>query len=123
MSGFITNGELRNEAERLCDENEELKAENEQLRNRIEELESYVTAPPLENQLLEALDENEKLKDYGARLFDKTLELGADNTKLREIARAAWTCINVKNCSECRFISGGCTLYAAMCEMGIGTGE
>ena len=32
MSGFITNAELRIEAERLCDENDELKAENVKLR-------------------------------------------------------------------------------------------
>ncbi len=32
MSDFITNGELRIEAERLCDENERLQAENAKLR-------------------------------------------------------------------------------------------
>lgn len=32
MSEFITNGELRMEAERLCDENERLEAENAKLR-------------------------------------------------------------------------------------------
>lgn len=32
MSNFITNGELRIEAERLCDENERLKDENATLR-------------------------------------------------------------------------------------------
>ena len=32
MSEFITNGELRMEAERLCDENERFEAENAKLR-------------------------------------------------------------------------------------------
>ena len=32
MSDFITNGELRIEAERLCDENERLTTENNKLR-------------------------------------------------------------------------------------------
>lgn len=35
MSDFITNGELRMEAERLCDENERLEAENDELRELI----------------------------------------------------------------------------------------
>ena len=35
MSEFITNGELRMEAERLCDENERLEAENAKLRELV----------------------------------------------------------------------------------------
>lgn len=35
MSEFITNGELRMEAERLCDENERLETENAKLRLQI----------------------------------------------------------------------------------------
>ena len=35
MSDFITNGELRIEAERLCDENDQLKAENVKLRELV----------------------------------------------------------------------------------------
>ena len=50
-----------------------MEAENEELRNRIEELESYVTAPPLEEQLLEALDENKKLRELVLD-FDKCLD-------------------------------------------------
>ena len=36
MSDFITNGELRMEAERLCDENERLAADNARLRELAE---------------------------------------------------------------------------------------
>ena len=36
MSGFITNGELRIEAERLCDENERLQTENAKLREYVQ---------------------------------------------------------------------------------------
>lgn len=35
MSEFITNGELRMEAERLCDENERLETENAKLRELL----------------------------------------------------------------------------------------
>lgn len=36
MSEFITNAELRIEAERLCDENERLKAKNAKLRKLVQ---------------------------------------------------------------------------------------
>ena len=38
MSDFITNGELRIEAERLCDENERLESDNARLRKLASEL-------------------------------------------------------------------------------------
>ena len=41
MSGFITNAELRIEAERLCDENDQLKADNAKLRELVRELWFY----------------------------------------------------------------------------------
>lgn len=34
--------------------------------------------------------ENTKLREQGARLFDKTLELGTENDRLREQASRAW---------------------------------
>jgi regulator of replication initiation timing len=37
MSDFITNAELRIEAERLCDENERLRAENAKLRECLQD--------------------------------------------------------------------------------------
>ena len=41
MSDFITNAELRIEAERLCDENERLQAENAKLREFVTEIMHY----------------------------------------------------------------------------------
>jgi len=34
--------------------------------------------------------ENEKLRRYGAQLFDKTLELGTENARLRELVADMW---------------------------------
>ena len=64
--------------------------------------------------------ENAKLREQGERLFDKTLEMGTENTKLRGLVRAAWKCVHTgASCSDCRLIAGGCTLQSAMCELGI----
>ena len=38
----------------------------------------------LEKRIDELCQENERLREQGARLFDKTLELGTENAKLRE---------------------------------------
>ena len=44
----------------------------------------------LERRIDELCQENERLREQGARLFDKTLELGTENAKLRElVARMA----------------------------------
>ena len=57
-------------------------------------------------------------------IFDRTKdyvdELETENTKLRELVRAAWKCIHTgASCSDCRLISGGCTLQSAMRELGV----
>ena len=61
MSDFITNAELRIEAERLCDENERLEAENAKLRERAGNLFNAVFAK--NNELIDLLCENEKLRE------------------------------------------------------------
>lgn len=44
----------------------------------------------LERRIDELCQENERLREQGARLFDKTLELGTENAKLREFASEAF---------------------------------
>ena len=44
MSEFITNAELRIEAERLCDENERLEAENAKLLELVEDMHAALQA-------------------------------------------------------------------------------
>lgn len=84
----------------------------------------YVKAAPtlarlgaLYVELDELRDENAKLREQGARLFDKTLELGTENSKLRELCKlcereaenaklrelvtAQCECVKHDDCSEC----------------------
>ena len=47
-------------------------------------------------------------------------ELVSENDKLRELARAAWGCVNRHvSCDECRMVFCGCTLQSVMRELGI----
>ena len=47
-------------------------------------------------------------------------KLEAENAKLRELAKAAWGCVNRHvSCDECRMVCYGCTLQSAMRELGI----
>ena len=55
MSDFITNAELRIEAERLCDENEQLRLEKAALERRIDELCAEVEAEKQRNAKLREL--------------------------------------------------------------------
>ena len=61
----------------------------------------YETAYVSKSELVDALDENAKLLEQGARLFDKTLELGTENAKLRELARKLAWCAVVPDCGKC----------------------
>lgn len=89
MSEFITNGELRMEAERLCDENERLETENAKLRLQIHwlkkgDVHAYEAGyhdgatnyeldhcPSCKNiaDLQDALDENAKLRELAAEMY------------------------------------------------------
>lgn len=43
-----------------------------------------------------------------------------ENTRLRELVRAAYNCANTgPSCLECRIVAGGCTLLSAMRELGV----
>lgn len=58
MSDFITNAELRIEAERLCDENEKLQAENAKLRDKFRKMDEWHS-----KELVAAMDENDRLRE------------------------------------------------------------
>ncbi|MBO7674442.1 MAG: hypothetical protein J6S63_05480 [Atopobiaceae bacterium] len=82
-SGTTTKREVCDAAALLREENENLRAENSKLK---QELEAVGTAAYLYGRDgLKA--ENAKLREQGSRLFDKTLELGTENAKLRELLK------------------------------------
>lgn len=45
----------------------------------------HETAYVSKGELMCVMDENVKLREQGARLFDKTLELGTENAELRKL--------------------------------------
>lgn len=62
MSDFITNGELRIEAERLCDENERLKAENDRMHGVLQRLYGFAYDENPDGAELNFADE---LREFG----------------------------------------------------------
>lgn len=53
-------------------------------------------------------DENEKLREQGERLFDKTLELATENAKLRELVLDMWAALWTCNQYACKNGEDGC---------------
>lgn len=62
--------------------------------------------------------EADRLREQGARLFDKTLEMGTENAKLREFATETWELLT---CNEPNFVWSG--LQEKACELGIEVDE
>ena len=65
------------------------------------------------------MTENTKLREQGARLFDKTLELATENDKLRELVKDMWPHVRHRSrmCDECDLpcdTSDECLLYEPM---------
>lgn len=63
-----------------------------------------------------------KLQKQGERLLDKTLELGTNNAKLRELVRYAYECAihsDHATCDDCRRMNGYCILEQRMRELGV----
>jgi len=58
--------------------------------------------------------------DIYSDMRDIVDDMQAENAKLRELAKAAWGCVNRHvSCDECRMVCCGCTLQSAMRELGI----
>jgi hypothetical protein len=56
---------------------------------------------------------------FDLMVYENT-QLMEENDKLRELAKAAWSCANRHvSCDECRTVCCGCTLQSAMRELGI----
>lgn len=62
--------------------------------------------------------ENEELREKGARLFDKTLELATENAKLRELVRDMRVCLE-DECKRCHEWGDTCDLEQQMRELGV----
>lgn len=75
-------------------------------------MEAADTILSLRDRAQELQSENSKLREQGARLFDKTLELGTENAKLRESLDAVLQCAGEtkrdKGCDACPMYNGPC---------------
>lgn len=77
--------------------------------------------------LVTASEEFEQLESENASLRGAVQGLGrlcdqykAENNRLRELAKAAWGCVNRHvSCDACRMTCGGCTLQSAMRDLEI----
>lgn len=79
---------------------------------------SFVTdlVPAREYKRVQA--ENTKLLEQGERLFDKTLELGTENAKLRELVRALdWHIRTDGLCADCPMGLAPDAPYEVMCDV------
>ena len=74
-----------------------------QLRCRLVDAEDRVRKSGELCKLCEREAENRKLREQGARLFDKTLELGTENAKLRELVRDYEHCNMHADCDRCEY--------------------
>ena len=79
---------------------------------------AYIEA---EREVVRLESKNAKLREQGARLFDKTLELATENATLRELVLALADCRNT-TCDDCvrwDYPEGGCSLDGVMRELEI----
>jgi hypothetical protein len=115
---------------------DEVKSENASLRGAAQGLgelcDKYKTEnAELRKMLSESRQTNERLYDelkrYKRIFRTRPIAMNAlfdENDKLRELAKAAWGCVNRRvSCDACRMTCGGCTLQSTMRELGIEVGN
>ena len=102
MSDFITNAELRIEAECLCDENDQLKTDNAKLR---EDLEFERSENGWAREFLNRMGKKCGTKDCPS-LVAYVTNLEAENAKLREMARSLHIAY-VETLNECESLNEG----------------
>ena len=112
MSNFITNGELRIEAERLCDENERLEAENAKLRTQLADVTASMGRVEERCAKLRVeRDEWHRVAVSKQDVIDHMHDARTENSKLLELLKNALTYIEYEGCGvECPGTGNSATL-------------
>lgn len=95
MRNFITNGELRIEAKRLCDENERLQAENDMLNRELQRMGNQYAKVDVLNAVIR------RQRKQLTEVQEAIARRNSENAKLRELARDLRFCARQSICLKC----------------------